>query len=98
MATRVVAISHTVGAGGESIGRIVSDRLGFRYVDEEIISIAAAREGLDSNVVADAERRQSFLARFADTLTKAGVAVGSVGFTIPNVSEREWSDGFLRLI
>ena len=36
MPTRVVTISHTTGARGEAIGRTVADRLGFRYVDEEI--------------------------------------------------------------
>src|SRR5438876_727993 len=63
MSIRVLAISHTDGAGGDSIGRIVSDRLGFRYLDEEIIKIAAHREGLQHDLMADDQRAQ-YIQRF----------------------------------
>jgi hypothetical protein len=63
MATRIVTISHATGAGGDGIGRSVADRLGVRYVDEEIIEIAAKKHGLDATTVADAERRKNLLAR-----------------------------------
>ena len=59
----VVCISHTTGAGGEEVGRIVSERLGFRYVDEEIVFDAAAKDGVDPAVVAAVERRRSRLGR-----------------------------------
>src|SRR5262252_9317499 len=71
MPTRIVAISHATGAGGDIIGRKVAERLGFRYLDEEIIALAAAKEGLDSNVVADAERRKSLLERIIDDFSRA---------------------------
>ena len=63
MPTRVVTLSHATGAGGETIGRTVAKNLGFHYLDEEIIKLAAQKEGLDAAVVADAERRRSFLER-----------------------------------
>lgn len=63
MQTRVVTISHATGAGGNTIGRTVADRLGFRYIDEEIITVAARKEGIDAKLVADAERRRTFLER-----------------------------------
>lgn len=63
MPTRVVTLSHATGAGGETIGRTVAKNLGFDYLDEEIIKLAAQKEGLDAAVVADAERRRSFLER-----------------------------------
>lgn len=63
MQTRVVTISHATGAGGNTIGRTVADRLGFRYIDEEIITVAAEKEGLDAQLVADTERRRTFLER-----------------------------------
>jgi hypothetical protein len=44
-----VTISHATGAVGESIGRSVAERLGFRYVDEETIEIAARKHGLVSH-------------------------------------------------
>lgn len=61
--TRVVTISHATGAGGDNIGRSVAKGLGFRYVDEEIIQLAAERQGLDAEIVADAERRKGLLDR-----------------------------------
>jgi len=61
--TRVVTISHATGAGGENIGRSVAKGLGFRYVDEEIIQLAAERHGVDAELVADAERRKGLLDR-----------------------------------
>ena len=79
MPTRVVTISHTTGAGGETIGRTVADRLGFRYIDEEIITLAAEKEGVDAALVADTERRKSFLARFFAGLAEGPVDVGVVG-------------------
>jgi cytidylate kinase len=79
MPSRVVTISHTTGAGGEAIGRMVADRLGFRYIDEEIITLAAQKEGVDAELVADTERRKGFLARLFAGLSEGPVDVGVPG-------------------
>lgn len=42
----IIAISHEMGAGGPEIGQQVAQRLGYRYVDHELISDAARRYGL----------------------------------------------------
>src|SRR5262249_60974544 len=42
----IITISHEVGAGGPESGQQVAERLGFRYVDHELISNAAQRYGL----------------------------------------------------
>jgi len=68
MSARVVCISRTVAAGGESVGRSVSDRLGFRFVDEEIISKAAEKAQVDASRIAEAEHRQSLLDRLFDSM------------------------------
>jgi cytidylate kinase len=68
VAASVVCISQTTGSGGEEVGRAVARSLGYRYVDEEIVASAAARQGLDPEVVADAERHKSFLTRWLDEL------------------------------
>jgi len=60
---KLVCISHAEGAAGEEVGRLVADRLGFVYVDEEIVARAAARGGIDPADVADEERRKSLLER-----------------------------------
>jgi cytidylate kinase len=69
---RVVCIARADGAGGEEVGKLVADRLGFLYVDAEIVARAAARGGLDSAVVADAERRRSLVRRALDALAETG--------------------------
>ena len=42
----IVTISHEIGAGGPEIGQQLADRMGYRYVDHELISDAARRYGL----------------------------------------------------
>lgn len=69
---RVVCISHATGAGGEEVGRLVADQLGFLYVDNQIVASAAARAGVGSADVADAERRRSLITRVFDALAQGG--------------------------
>jgi cytidylate kinase len=69
---RVVCISHATGAGGEEVGRLVADQLGFLYVDNEIVAQAAARAGVGPAEVADAERRRSFISRGLDAIAQGG--------------------------
>src|SRR5215470_11469071 len=42
----IVTISHEMGAGGPEIGQQLAERLGYRFVDHELISDAAHRYGL----------------------------------------------------
>ncbi len=42
----IITISHEMGAGGPEIGMAVAQRLGYHYVDQELISDAAHRYGL----------------------------------------------------
>lgn len=96
MRTRVVGISHTVGAGGDEVGRSVAERLGFRFVDEEIITDAAERAGVEPDELADTERRKGFLVRFVDGLGMSAGA-GTIGY-VPDLGELGRSDDFRALI
>src|SRR6266699_3653311 len=79
MTRTVVCISHSAGAGGEEVGRLVAERLGFLYVNDEIITRAAARGGVDPEQIADEERRRSRIGVLLDHLAKGGVdALGAV--------------------
>src|SRR5919201_2315977 len=69
---RVVCIARADGAGGEEVGKLVADRLGFLYVDAEIVARAATRGGLDPAVVADADRRRSLVRRVLDAFAETG--------------------------
>ena len=63
MAYRAVCVSRDLGAAGEEVGRLVADRLGFRYVDGEVLALAAERGEFDPDELADAERRQGLIDR-----------------------------------
>jgi cytidylate kinase len=72
MACSVVCVSHTTGSGGGEIGKRVAERLGYLYVDEDIVAGAAARGGLDPGDIADEERRKTFARRVLETLADGG--------------------------
>jgi cytidylate kinase len=78
MQFRVVCISRTVAAGGETIGQSVAQRLGFRYIDEQIITKAAQQAQVDPQLVAAAEHRQPLLQRVLDKLAGARDLAGPV--------------------
>jgi cytidylate kinase len=78
VACRAVCISRAEGAGGTQIGHLVAERLGFRYIDDEIIARAAAKGGISPDDVADEERRKSALSRMLRELGR-GSAVESYG-------------------
>ena len=83
MTPRVVCISRTIGASGEEIGRLVAERLGFLYVDEEIISRAAVRAGIDAETVADEEARKSLVGRVLKGLAESGGEAWALGGVAP---------------
>jgi cytidylate kinase len=72
--SHVVCISRAEGADGEVVGRLVSERLGFRYLDEEIVARAAEAGGIDPELVAGAEDRKSLLSRVIEGFGRASVA------------------------
>jgi cytidylate kinase len=82
VACRVVCVSQTEGSGGTQIANLVADRLGFQYVDEEIIARAAAKGGISPGDVADEERRKSALTRLLREIGR-GAAVESYGLAGP---------------
>jgi cytidylate kinase len=68
----VVCVSHTTGSGGDQVGKRVAERLGYPYVDEDIVARAAAQAGIEPKDVADEERRKSFATRFLETMAEGG--------------------------
>jgi cytidylate kinase len=77
MEARVVCLSRTLGAGGEVIGHQVAAGLGFRYLDEEIISRAAGEAHVDADAAAAAEHNPPLLRRLLDRLSSAAAMVAA---------------------
>jgi hypothetical protein len=70
MGSRVVCISRAMAAGGERVGHLVAERLGFHYFDDEIITLASEKAGLTPAVVAEAEHHSTLFERLMDALTR----------------------------
>jgi cytidylate kinase len=80
VAASVICISRALGARGDEVGALVAERLGYRYVDEEIVAQAAARGGVSPADVADEERRRSALSRLLHEIGRS-VATDSYGIS-----------------
>jgi cytidylate kinase len=98
---RVICISYATGSGGDEVGRLVAERLGFRHVDEEIVAGAAARGAISSADVADEERRKSLATRILGSISDAGgssvMALGGGG-ALPVVLEHEASSSEIQAL
>jgi cytidylate kinase len=76
MNTRIVSISRQVGTAGEEVAREVASRLGFRYIDYQVIQDAASEAGVSTETVSEAEHTPSLMTRFLESLARSpGVPV-----------------------
>ena len=81
--TTVLAISRQLGSGGAFIGQTVAKRLGFHYVDRDILHQAAQMLGIDDADLEPLEERvESFWERLAP-LFLFGVTGGPIMPPIP---------------
>lgn len=78
MPKNVICISRAVAAGGEEIARIVTAALGYRYVDDEIISRAAQAAGVSPEVVQQAEHTRPLITRILESMAGPGGMEGGV--------------------
>ncbi len=53
----VITIARQLGSGGSYIGRSVARRLGFNYVDRQILEQAARELGVEEAEIADRDGR-----------------------------------------
>ncbi|HAF12771.1 MAG TPA: hypothetical protein DHU55_09325 [Blastocatellia bacterium] len=65
-----ITISRQMGTGGSYIGQVMATHLGFKYVDREVLHLAAQEFGCDDEaIVSRAERVSSFWERILGGLT-----------------------------
>ena len=82
----MICISRAYGAAGEEVGRLTAERLGYRYLDGEILAHAAEAGGLDAGTVADAEQRRSLARRLADAM-REGAAIAPEAYALMPAQE-----------
>jgi cytidylate kinase len=83
----VICVSHATASGGDEIGKQVAEKLGYLYVDEEIVARAAAEGGLEPRDMADEERRKSFANRFLNVLAEGGGGAWTFGTPVATTME-----------
>lgn len=66
----IVTISHQMGAGGPDIGIALGQRLGYRYVDHELISDAVRRYGVAEEKLSHLDETKPSLFERFDTETR----------------------------
>jgi Cytidylate kinase-like family len=79
----VVCISRQDGARAQEVAQLVARALGFRLIDEDILTRVAVEAGVEQEVVADVERRKSRVVRLLEGLGSSGTAMGYV--PAPNI-------------
>lgn len=80
MAYRSVCISPTDGSGGELVGPMVAEALGFQLLNTQIVTRAAEEAGVDPEAVRDAEGRRTLAVRLLGRLAAdAGPPVDAEG-------------------
>jgi cytidylate kinase len=81
----VITLSRQVGAGGAPIGRKVAARLGFKYVDREILGRAARRIWQDEKNLKNREERISGV--WEDLLQVFSIGTPEAAYPLPGACQ-----------
>ena len=71
----IIVISHQMGAGGPEIGMALAQRLGYRYVNQELLLDAARRYGLAEDRLSHLDESKPTLFERFDTETRHHITV-----------------------
>ena len=71
----IIVISHQMGAGGPEIGMALAQRLGYRYVNQELLLDAARRYGLAEDRLSHLDESKPTLFERFDTETRQHLTV-----------------------
>lgn len=95
MARRVIGISRSLAAGGEEVARLVAEGLGFRLVDDEIVTRAAEKAGVTPATVEKVERSPSLIDRILKYMGTTQVDPGFGAYVPPSVSSSASYEGLI---
>ena len=82
MNTRVVSISRQVGVAGEEVAQALAGKLGFRYIDYQVIQDAAREADVSAETVSEAEHSPSLMTRLLESLAR-NPSMPSAGWADP---------------
>jgi cytidylate kinase len=71
----IVTIAHVTGSGGPEIGTAVAGRLGYRYVDREMLSAAATKYGVQEDRLTQLDETKPSLFERFDVETRQYITV-----------------------
>jgi cytidylate kinase len=83
MDCRVIAISRTLGACAEEIGERAAEKLGFRYVNNQIIYWAAERAGVSPATIEKTEHTPPLMERILQFIGSTSVEAGHAAYVAP---------------
>jgi cytidylate kinase len=90
---KTITISRQMGSGGSYIGQLIAAKLNLKYVDREVLHLAAEEFGCDEETVAArAERVTSFWERVLSGLTFGTPEAPYVPPPLRNFSDQELFD------
>jgi len=99
METKVISFSRSMSSGGDEIALMVADKIRFRYVDDEIIIMAAEREGVSPVTIGKVERSSPIINRILGSMPhhhpKQEKGGGSYQYTSPQLTQ---SEGYRQVI
>ena len=99
MIRTTITISRQMGAGGSYIGQIIARKLGLKYIDREVLHLAAREFGCDEEtVVARSERVTSFWERVLGGLSFGGANSHYNPPPLGNFSDRELFEKQTRIL
>ncbi len=90
MIKTTITISRQMGAGGSYIGQVIAKRLGLKYVDREVLHLAAQEFGCDEETIAArSERVTSFWERVLGGLSFGALEAAYTPPPLGNFSDRQ---------
>jgi cytidylate kinase len=90
MIKTTITISRQMGSGGSYIGQVIAKRLGLKYVDREVLHLAAQEFGRDEETIAArSERVSSFWERVLGGLSLGAPEAVYTPPPLGNFSDRE---------
>ena len=78
---KIITITRQYGSGGHDIGQLLSEKLGIKFYDKELISLAAKESDVDPEVFEQADEKptNSLLYSLSVGLYNYGNGFGSMG-------------------